>query len=158
MASHSPENIAHTLEQLAQQRADSDALIVPRSGSIAKVTFQQLDQDSNRLAYGLRGMGMAKGDRILLMVPSGIDFIALTFALFKLGAVPVLIDPGLGRRNVLNCIANAQPKGMIAVPLAHAARKIFPKPFKGIDIERDGGTAMVLGRRNVESDSQTGQY
>jgi acyl-CoA synthetase (AMP-forming)/AMP-acid ligase II len=141
MDSHSPENIAHTLEQLARERAESDALIVPRSGSISKVTFQQLDQDSNRLADGLHRAGMAKGDRILLMVPAGIDFISLTFALFKLGAVPVLIDPGLGRRNVLNCIATAQPKGMIAIPLAHAARKIFPKSFKGIELN------VTVGRR-----------
>ena len=48
---------------------------------------------------------------------------------------------GLGRRNVLNCIATAQPKGMIAVPLAHAARKIFPKAFKGIELN------VTVGRR-----------
>ncbi len=141
MDSHSPENIAHTLEQLAQERAGSDAIIVPRSGSISKITFRQLDQDSHRLADGLRRTGMAKGDRVLMMVPAGIDFIALTYALFKLGAVPVLIDPGLGRRNVLNCIANAQPRGMIAVPLAHAARKIFSKTFKGIELN------VTVGRR-----------
>lgn len=141
MSSPSPENIAHTLEQLARDRTGSDAIIVPRSGSISKITFQQLDQDSNRLADGLRRAGIAKGDRILLMVPAGIDFICLTFALFKLGAVPVLIDPGLGRRNVLNCIATAQPKGMIAIPLAHAARKIFPNAFKGIELN------VTVGRR-----------
>ncbi len=141
MSSPSPENIAHTLEQLARDRAESDALIVPRSGSISRITFQQIDQDSNRLADGLRRTGMAKGDRILLMVPAGIDFISLTFALFKLGAVPVLIDPGLGRRNVLNCIATAKPNGMIAIPLAHAARKVFPKAFKGIELN------VTVGRR-----------
>ncbi len=141
MNAHTSENIAHSLEQLARERAESDAIIVPRGGSISKITFQQLDQDANRLADGLRRAGMAKGDRILLMVPAGIDFISLTFALFKLGAVPVLIDPGLGRRNVLNCIATAQPKGMIAIPLAHAARKIFPKAFKGIELN------VTVGRR-----------
>jgi len=162
MSSHSPENIAHTLEQLAQERTESDALIVPRNGSVSKLTFQQLDQDSNRLADGLRRTGMAKGDRVLVMVPSGIDFIALTFALFKLGAVPVLIDPGLGRRNVLNCIANAQPKGMIAVPLAHAARKLFSKAFKGIELNVTvgrrwfwGGTTLNQIRRRGDVDLQS---
>jgi acyl-CoA synthetase (AMP-forming)/AMP-acid ligase II len=141
MDSHSPENIARTLEQLVQEQSGADAIIVPGSGSVSKITFQQLDQDANRLADGLHRFGMAKSDRVLMMVPSGIDFIALTFALFKLGAVPVLIDPGLGRRNVLNCIANAQPRGMIAVPLAHAARKLFPKAFKGIELN------VTVGRR-----------
>ena len=141
MNSHSSENIAHTLEQLAQNRANADALIVPRSESVSKLTFQQLNQDSDQLARGLQHIGMTQGDRVLVMVPSGIDFIAITFALFKLGAVPVLIDPGLGRRNVLNCIANARPQGMIAIPLAHAARKVFSKAFKGIEHN------VTVGRR-----------
>jgi len=149
MNSHSLENIAHTLEQLAQERADSDALIVPRDESVSKMTFQELDQDSNRLAVSLRRTGTSKGDRVLVMVPAGIDFIALTFALFKLGAVPVLIDPGLGRRNVLDCIANAQPRGMIAVSLAHAARKIFPKAFEGIEMHVTAGRRWFWGGTNL---------
>jgi olefin beta-lactone synthetase len=156
MSSLSPENIAHTLEQLAEERAGSDALIVPGSGSVSKITFQQLDQDANRLADGLQRTGMAKGDRVLLMVPAGIDFIALTFALFKLGAVPVLIDPGLGRRNVLNCIATAQPRGMIAIPLAHAARKIFSKTFKGISLNVTVGRRWFWGGATLDQIRQHG--
>jgi acyl-CoA synthetase (AMP-forming)/AMP-acid ligase II len=156
MSSHSSENIAHTLEQLAQERAGAEAIIVPRNGLISKITFQQLDQDANQLADGLHRTGMAKGDRVLMMVPSGIDFIALTFALFKLGAVPVLIDPGLGRRNILNCIANAQPRGMIAVPLAHAARKIFSKPFKGIEVNVTVGRRWFWGGTTLNQIRQRG--
>lgn len=156
MNSHSPENIAHTLEQLAQERAGSDALIVPRSESISKITFQQLNQDANRLANGLRHYGMNKGDRILMMVPAGINFIALTFALFKLGAVPVLIDPGLGRRNILSCIATAQPRGMIAVPLAHAASKLFRKVFNGIELKVTVGSRWFWGGTTLEQVRQNG--
>ena len=162
MSSPSPENIAHTLEQLAQEKAESDALIVPRSGAVSKLTFQQLNKDASRLAEGLRRTGTCKGDRILVMVPAGINFIALTFALFKLGAVPVLIDPGLGRRNILNCIANAQPRGMIAVSLAHAVRKIFPKAFKGIELHITagrrwfwGGTTLNHIRKHGSADFQS---
>jgi len=150
------ENIAHTLELLAQERAGADAIIVPREGSVSKITFQQLDQDANRLADGLQRVGMAKGDRILLMVPAGIDFIALTFALFKLGAVPVLIDPGLGRRNVLNCIATAQPRGMIAIPLAHAARKVFAKAFRGIELNVTVGPRWFWGGATLNQIRQRG--
>jgi olefin beta-lactone synthetase len=150
------ENIAHTLELLAQERAGADAIIVPREGSVSKITFQQLDQDANRLADGLQRAGMAKGDRVLVMVPAGIDFIALTFALFKLGAVPVLIDPGLGRRNVLNCIATAQPRGMIAIPLAHAARKVFPKVFKGIELNVTVGRRWFWGGATLDQIRQQG--
>ena len=139
MSPNAPENIASLLEHLSEQQANRDAIIVPRGSSAAKITFHQLNQNANRMASGLRHLGLKKGDRVLVMVPSSIDFIAITFALFKAGAVPVLIDPGLGRRHVLNCIANAQPKGMIAVPLAHAARLIFPRAFKSIQLNVTAG-------------------
>ncbi len=156
MNSPSPENIAHTLEQLAQESAGSDALIVPRGESFSKITFEELNQDANRVADGLRGAGVAKGDRILMMVPAGIDFISLTFALFKLGAVPVLIDPGLDRRNILNCITNAEPKGMIGVPMAHAARKLFRKAFKGIELNITVGPRWFLGGMTLKQIRQRG--
>ena len=39
--------------------------------------------------------------KVLLMVRPSPEFIALTFALFKTGAVPVLIDPGMGVNRLL---------------------------------------------------------
>ena len=56
------------------------------------------------------------------MVPPNPDFFALTFALFKTGAIPVLIDPGIGMRNLDACLAHAQPEAFIGIPRAHAAR------------------------------------
>ena len=56
--------------------------------------------ESDALAHGLAAAGIARGTRTALMVPPSPDFFALTFALFKVGAVPVLIDPGMGVRNL----------------------------------------------------------
>jgi acyl-CoA synthetase (AMP-forming)/AMP-acid ligase II len=137
----STDNIASILGTLAYELADKDAIIVPLDDNCEKISFQQLEEDSNRLADGLVRQGFARGDRVLLMVRPGIDFISLTFALFKLGAVAVLIDPGLGRKNMLKCIENVQAKGMIAIPLAQAARKFFPKSFVGIK------NFVTVGRR-----------
>ncbi|MGV7222144.1 MAG: fatty acid CoA ligase family protein [Nitrospinales bacterium] len=135
------DNIASILGTLADELADKDAIIVPRDDSCEKISFKQLEEDSNRLADGLVRYGFERGDRVLLMVRPGIDFISFTFALFKMGAVAVLIDPGLGRKNMLKCIENVQAKGMIAIPLAHTARKFFPKSFAGIK------NFVTVGRR-----------
>ena len=59
------------------------------------------------------------------MVTPGPEFFALTFALFKVGAVPVLIDPGLGVRNLKKCLAEAEPQAFIGIPKAHLARLLF---------------------------------
>lgn len=123
-------NIAARLAYWADQKPESAALIEMRSGR--QRTFKELEQESSRLASGLIQIGMKPGERVLLMVPYGIDFVTLTFAMFKAGLVPVLIDPGLGKKNVLKCIKQVQPHGMIAIPLAHAIKKVFPSTFKSI--------------------------
>jgi acyl-coenzyme A synthetase/AMP-(fatty) acid ligase len=60
-----------------------------------------------------------------LMVRPGISFVILSFALIKLNATLVLIDPGIGRRNVKKCLDDAEPKVFIGIPLAHAARIVL---------------------------------
>ena len=65
-------------------------------------TFRQLDEDSSALARGLVSLGVTPGMRLALLVRPGFDFVSLVFALLKSGAVQVLVDPGLGRRNALS--------------------------------------------------------
>jgi acyl-CoA synthetase (AMP-forming)/AMP-acid ligase II len=93
------------------------------------VTFQQLDRESDRLARGLRDLGVTAGTRIVLMVRPGIEFIALTFAMFKAGAVVVLIDPGMGRTGIFDCLKQVEPQGFIAVPMVHAIRVLKRRMF-----------------------------
>jgi olefin beta-lactone synthetase len=47
------------------------------------------------------------------------------FALFKAGAVPVLVDPGIARRALKQCLDEAQPEAFIGIPLAQLARAVF---------------------------------
>ena len=136
-------NIAARLEHWADQKPESVALIEMRSGR--QRTFKELEQESSRLASGLIQFGIKSGERVLLMVPYGIDFVTLTFAMFKAGLIPVLIDPGLGKKNVLKCIKQVQPHGMIAIPLAHAIKKIFPGTFKSIQHNVTVGTRWFWG-------------
>ena len=75
---------------------DQPAIIEIRTRT--QITFKQLEEESNLIASGLLHYGLKKGDRVIVMVPYGVDFVTLTFGLFKTGAVPVLIDPGLGKK------------------------------------------------------------
>ncbi len=121
MTTRMPEAIA-VVESLAGRRA-------PRQ--YRSFTFRQLDEDSNRIASALADWGVRSGARIALLVRPGMDFIALVFALFKSGAVAILIDPGMGRRHLVRCLAEVEPEGFIAIPLAQAVRSVlkgrFPK-------------------------------
>jgi acyl-CoA synthetase (AMP-forming)/AMP-acid ligase II len=92
-------------------------------------TFRQLDQDSDRIARGLLGMGVSSGTRLALLVRPGIDFVSLVFGLYKAEAVVILIDPGMGRWNLIRCLAEAEPEGFVAIPMVHAIRTVLPGRF-----------------------------
>ena len=86
------------------------------------LTYAQLDSRSDALAAGLARRGIVRGIRTVLMVRPTPEFFLLMFALFKAGAVPVLVDPGIDRRALKQCLDEAQPQAFIGIPLAHLAR------------------------------------
>ena len=66
--------------------ADQPALIITGDGA-ARLTFRELSERSNRIANGLRAMGVKRGDRILLMLGNVVPLWETMLAAMKLGAV-----------------------------------------------------------------------
>lgn len=124
-------NVAEHLPRMAHERPHALAVVMPlpkRRGQKRKyehVTFAQLDERSSAMAEGLRQIGIVRGTRTVLMVRPSLPFFALTFALFKVGAVPVMVDPGMGTKNLGACLARARPEAFIGIPEAHAARVVL---------------------------------
>jgi acyl-CoA synthetase (AMP-forming)/AMP-acid ligase II len=124
-------NIASYLPRMARERPFGLAIVYPEgrdaSGKrhYSHYTFRQLDDDSNTIAAGLEAYGLKRGMRTVLMVKPSREFFALTFAIFKLGAVPVLVDPGIGVKNLGACLGRAEPEAFIGIPAAHAARVVL---------------------------------
>ncbi|CAH2031512.1 fatty acid CoA ligase family protein [Trichlorobacter ammonificans] len=116
-------NIAAHLPAMARLQPETAAIIFPEQNRT--LTFRELDRLSDRIAHGLVARGVGRGVRTALMVPPSPELFALTFALFKVGAVPVLIDPGLGVKNLKNCLAEAAPSAFIGIPKAQVARLLF---------------------------------
>ena len=129
-------NIAAYLPRGARLRPEADAVVVPgrRPGEWTSTTYAELEALSNRIAGGLRAQGVEQGMRACVFVKPGPELIATTYALFKLGAVPVLADPGMGRERLLAAVERMAPEVFIGVPLAHAVRKVFPRAFKSVRV------------------------
>lgn len=151
------ENIATLIDGLAEIIPNRDALVVPRAAGCRSLTFRELQREANRLADGLRRAGFDHGDRVLVMVPFGIDFVRITFALFRIGAVPVLIDPGLDRKQVLTGIDNVAPTGFIGVPKAHIARLLYKKYFRSVTRLVTVGTRWLWGGTTLQAVHESGQ-
>jgi len=116
-------NVALQLSAAAREWPDSLAIISPQTGS--QLTCKQLDDESDRIACGLKSIGVRRGMRTTLMVPPSAEFFVLTFALFKLGAVLVLIDPGMGVKNLGRCLGEAEPEAFIGIRKSQIARKLL---------------------------------
>jgi acyl-CoA synthetase (AMP-forming)/AMP-acid ligase II len=154
-------NIASHLAVMAERQPDTPAVLEPRrdrSGRLlyTQLTFSELDTFSSRLARGFERVGIARGVRTALMVPPGLDFFALTFALFKVGAVPVLIDPGIGLKNFGNCLAEAEPTGFIGISKAHAARVVLGWGRKTITIPITVGAKWFWGGHTLDEVGKLG--
>jgi len=125
-------NIAATLPPLARERPDQIAIRCPggrgANGLAAydvTLSYAQLDARSDAIAAGLGGYGIGRGTRTVVMVRPSPEFFLLMFALFKAGAVPVLVDPGIDKRALKQCLDEAQPEAFIGIPLAQLARRLL---------------------------------
>jgi acyl-CoA synthetase (AMP-forming)/AMP-acid ligase II len=140
-------NVADRLRPIAERQPDAVAVACPGRGDVAgrnsyaTCTFQELDQDATSLACGFAELGVQPGTRMVLLVRPGIEFVKLVFALLRCGATTVLVDPGMGRRHLVNCLAAAEPEGFVAISPAQAMRTVLRRRFP------DARKNVTVGRR-----------
>jgi acyl-CoA synthetase (AMP-forming)/AMP-acid ligase II len=145
-------NIANCLTKNAGLFPNRIAVEAPKYRGKIKydsLTFKELEELSNSYANGLSEIGLKKGDKALLFVKPCLDFSALTFALYKVGAVPVFIDPGMGKDNLLNSIKQIKPKALIGIPKVHIAKWLYKEFFKTIDIQVTTGSFKLGSMKNL---------
>ncbi|MCA8954993.1 MAG: AMP-binding protein [Planctomycetes bacterium] len=138
-------NVSAWLAVRAAAQPDAPAVVVARRGGDVVLTCAELDRLCDRTAHALQRAGIGAGMRTALMVPPSPDFFALTFALFKLGAVPVLIDPGLGVRNLGRCLATAEPQAFVGIGKAQLARALLGWGRSTLRIRIRVGAGLPLG-------------
>jgi acyl-CoA synthetase (AMP-forming)/AMP-acid ligase II len=157
MQQEDTKNIAGHLAAMAARRPDVLAVAVPGRGDhYAQSTFEQLNTQSDLIARGLRAAGLEPGMRTVLMVKPSLEFFTLSFALFKLGAVPVLIDPGMGLSRLGKCLAEAQPEAFIGIPMAHMVRRLLGWARQTLRIVINVGPRRSFGMMTLEQVRRAG--
>lgn len=154
-------NVASLLRESATRRPRAAAIVSPAPGPALPsgeprngwrtLTYADLDLRSDAVAAGLAAAGFARGERTLVMVRAGVELITLAYALFKLGAVPVLIDPGMGLSSFLRCVERTAPSAFVGIPLAHAARLVFRRSFRTVRRHATVGRRWLWSGVSVEA-------
>jgi acyl-coenzyme A synthetase/AMP-(fatty) acid ligase len=124
------------LVQAAREVARHCALTVPQRkwGKLTyrECDFEALNRETNAVALYLQSRGVVRGQRVLMMVRPGWDLIAVVFALFKLGAVPIVIDPGMGLKSFRACVAQSHPETLIGIRRATWVARVFKQDFSSV--------------------------
>jgi acyl-CoA synthetase (AMP-forming)/AMP-acid ligase II len=126
--------LAELLELQARERPGAIAALWPSGRTLRRRTFAELSARVLALARGLERAGLAPGERALVFLRPGPRFVEACWALFRLGAVPVLIDPAMGRAGLLDCVRASRARALLGIPRAHLARLIAPGAFEGVSV------------------------
>ena len=123
-------NIAHNC---LDRWADGDrvaCLWEGENGATRTVTFREVREEANRVANGLRALGLAAGDRVALCLPMVPEILSILYGCFKAGLTVVPIFAGFGA-------------GAIATRLEDSgARVLFTAGF----LERRGKRLPLAGK------------
>ncbi|MCL1139167.1 olefin beta-lactone synthetase [Shewanella pneumatophori] len=144
-------NLCRHLVSAAETIPTSLAVAVQQSNSRSlsslqyqEIDFQTLHNKSDTLAAALVHHGLRPGMKAVLMVTPSIDFFCLTFALFKAGIIPILVDPGMGVKNLKQCFVEAKPDAFIGIPKAHIARRLFGWGKSSVKFKINVGGSKLL--------------
>jgi len=115
-------NISQHIVEMAQISPYQKAMIClsgrDTNGKMAysHLTYRQFNQRSSDLARGLQQAGIVRGTRTALQMIPELDWFCIAYALLKIGAVPVLLQPSMGAQRISYCIKAVEPEALIIDP------------------------------------------
>ena len=122
-----------TLLRAVSDSARADTLAIKEmTGAGRSISFGALETRIERTAGGLRSIGVNPRDRVALMIPPGIDLAVAVYSCWRMGAVAVLVDGGLGPKQMGAALKAANPSYLIGIPKALAAKRTLRWPGQPI--------------------------
>ncbi|KAJ5775615.1 uncharacterized protein N7511_000626 [Penicillium nucicola] len=88
-----------------------------------RVTYASLDSRSNALARGLESVGVRKGERVGVMLGNSMEYAVTTYALFKLGAILVPLNPSFNATQVIAALGHLESSHLIISAESNLPRK-----------------------------------
>jgi acyl-coenzyme A synthetase/AMP-(fatty) acid ligase len=148
-------NVARYLVDRAAASGEAAAVQAARGGGhFERLSFAELNAQSDAVGHLLRSKGVRQGTRVLLLVKPGADLIRCCFALFKVGAVPVIIDPGMGLKSFLSCVRRSRPEALVGILPGHLIAGVFRSAFRSVQAKVVVGGGFERAYRRHLSDGE----
>ncbi|MCW2809942.1 MAG: alpha/beta fold hydrolase, partial [Friedmanniella sp.] len=120
---------------LARAGDPAPAVVELSGGTTTTTSFAELERRVRDLAAGLAADGVRPGDRVALLVPPGVDLTVAVYAVWRVGAVIVVADAGLGLRGMAHALRSAGPDHVIGIGKALVAMAALRIPGRRIVAE-----------------------
>ncbi|MFD3156841.1 AMP-binding protein [Haloimpatiens sp. FM7330] len=121
--------LGQSLSIWAEEYGESIAIV-----DNTEITYREFDMYVTKLANIFIEHGINKSDRIIVQLPNGAFCIITCFALFRIGAVPILAIPGLRQKEIQNIVEFAVPEAYITTDT-----------YLGFNYEK---MANIIGKQN----------
>ena len=149
------------LGDLLRQWAAAGGERLAVTGMEGSMTYAEVDAAADRLAYGLRRLGLRRGDRVVVQLPNVVEFPAVCFGLLRLGVLPVFALPPHREHEIGYLVEHSEAVAYLACDtfggfrygaLGAAARKASPslRHVLLLDGPDDEGSGVVDLRRLLE--------
>ncbi|MBA2299283.1 MAG: AMP-binding protein [Chloroflexi bacterium] len=126
-------NMSHTAldHQVAQGRGTQAALIAAdERGGRRSLTYDELLGEVKRVSAALRAIGIGRGDRVTIYMPTTVEAIATMLAVLRVGAIHMVVFAGFGSGALGDRIRASGSRLVIAADLTY--RKGKDVPLEGI--------------------------
>jgi propionyl-CoA synthetase len=160
-------NLCHNaVDRHLATRGDQPALIFvsTETGEEKTYTFNQLYREVNRMAGILNGLGVGRGDRVLIYMPMIAEATFAMLACVRIGAIHSVVFGGFASVSLATRIDDAQPKVIISADAGSRAGKAVPykpllddaiqlaqfPPQKVLMVNRGLAPAAVVEGRDVD--------
>ncbi len=138
---------------------DSTALALPNLRATAflgsELTFGELKRRADALAASLARRGITRGDRVGIMLPNCPQYIIAAFAVLRLGAIVVNVNPSFTPPEALNVFADSGMRAVVTLDrLAPLVRSLQPRTSIGLIVvtslaEYSGGDGPAAAEGSV---------
>lgn len=128
-----------------EQDQDSPALIEVTGERVREYSFGDLTEQSDRLAGGLRGLGVSRGDRVAVMLPQGLACGIAHLATYKLGAIAIPLTQLFGPQALGYRLGDSGTRVVITDPSSLDLVTEVTRDLDGVDIVVSGGESGSEG-------------
>jgi acetyl-CoA synthetase len=151
-------NVAHQCLDVWSHRTPEAVAVVweAEDGDVRRVSYRELRELTDRLAHGLRSLGVRQRDTVGIFMPMAIETVAALLACSKLGAIWVPIFSGFGPEAVAARLADA--KVSVLITADGSMRRGQPVAMKAIAdraVDEAGSVHHVLVWNRLDDDAKT---